>query len=63
MKFTRKAVLVFVSFSLTAAVVQAQGTTHVFPQIVDGVQSDRSVFTSRFWIASIGGFPASCNIL
>src|SRR5262245_31392528 len=48
---------------LTASVVHAQNasTTHVFPQIVDGV-SDGSVFTSRFVIASIGGFTATCNI-
>ena len=48
---------------LTASVVQAQNpsTTHVFPQIVDGV-SDGSAFSSRFVIASIGGFPATCNV-
>ena len=54
----------FILFFLTASVVHAQnaGTTHVFPQIVDGVWSDGSAFTSRFLIASIGGFPAACNI-
>jgi hypothetical protein len=54
----------FIVFFLTGSVVQAQNanTTHVFPQIVDGVGSDGSVFTSRLLIASIGGLPATCNI-
>jgi hypothetical protein len=49
---------------LTASVVQAQnpGTMHVFPQFVDGVSGDGSVFTSRFVIASIGGLPATCTV-
>src|SRR5262249_49331205 len=41
---------------------QNASTTHVFPQIVDGVLNDGSAFTSRFLIASIGGPPATCNI-
>lgn len=59
-----KAALLFISFFLAASTLHAQSenTTHVFPQIVDGVQSDGSVFTSRIWIGSIGGFPASCNL-
>src|SRR6266850_4144364 len=54
----------FILFFLTASFVHAQsaGTTHVFPQIVDGMWSDGSAYTSRFVIASIGGFPATCNI-
>src|SRR5262245_44640471 len=54
----------FIPFFLTASFVHAQSssTTHVFPQIVDGVSSDGSVFTSRFVIASIGGLPATCAI-
>src|SRR2546428_10722418 len=54
----------FILFFLTASVVHGQnaGTTHVFPQIVDGVWSDGSAFTSRFLIASIGGFSAACQI-
>ena len=49
---------------LYVPVVQAQNsaTTHVFPQIADGVWSDGSAITSRFVIASIGGFPATCSI-
>jgi hypothetical protein len=51
-------------FSLVPSLIQAQSaaTTHVFPQIVDGVWSDGSVATSRFLISSIGGPPATCNI-
>src|SRR5258705_13878839 len=59
-----KSTVFFLLFSLipTAALAQNPGTTHVFPQIVDGVFSDGTVFTSRFVVASIGGFPATCNI-
>jgi hypothetical protein len=50
-------------FSITSIVyAQSESTKHLFPQIVDGVQADGSVFTSRIWIASIGGFPASCSV-
>jgi hypothetical protein len=61
---TPKAALLFISFFLAASTLHAQGenASHVFPQIVDGLQNDGSVFTSRIWIASIGGFPASCNV-
>jgi hypothetical protein len=50
-------------FLLSGSVVQAQNasTTHVFPQFVDGVNGDGSIFTSRLVIASIGGFPAICS--
>jgi hypothetical protein len=59
-----KAVVFFNSFFSITSIVHAQSesTKHVFPQIVDGVQADGSVFTSRVWIASIGGFPASCSL-
>src|SRR5262245_45251439 len=59
-----RTMFLFILFFLTASVVHAQnaGTTHVFPQIVDGVFTDGAAFTSRFVIASIGGFPATCNI-
>jgi hypothetical protein len=59
-----KATPLLILFILIPSVVRAQnaGTTHVFPQIVDGVLSDGSAFTSRFVIASIGGLPATCNI-
>src|SRR5215475_12884663 len=50
-------------FSSTSLVhAQSDSTKHVFPQIVDGIQSDGSVFTSRIWIASIRGLPASCSL-
>src|SRR5215471_20767438 len=54
----------FIVFSLAPSLVHAQNavTTHVFPQVVDGVWSDGSSITSRFVIASIGGFPATCDI-
>jgi hypothetical protein len=54
----------FIVFFLAGSVVYAQNanTTHVFPQFVDGVTADGWVFTSRFVIASIGGFPATCNV-
>jgi hypothetical protein len=49
---------------LTASVLHAQnaGTTAVFPQVVDGVSIDGSVFTSQFRITSVAGFPAACSI-
>ena len=52
----------FMIFFLTASVIHAQTATHVFPQIVDGALNEGSVFTSRFLIASIGGFPGTCAI-
>jgi hypothetical protein len=64
MRTMLKAVVFFISFFSITSIVHAQSesTKHVFPQIVDGVQADGSVFTSRVWIASIGGFPASCSL-
>jgi hypothetical protein len=63
MKTTTRMTLVFICFFLVTPIVEAQqGTTHVFPQIADGVNSDGSVFTSRFWVSSIGGLPASCTV-
>jgi hypothetical protein len=60
----RQAALLFISLFMAAATLHAQteSTTHIFPQIVDGVQSDGSVFTSRIWIGSIGGLAPSCNV-
>jgi len=53
---------IFLFLTTSIAFAQTQSTKHVFPQIVDGVQSDGSVFTSRVWITSIGGLPASCSL-
>lgn len=50
---------------LTSSVAQAQnaGLTHVFPQVVDGVASDGSIYTSRFLIASSSlSSPATCEV-
>src|SRR5689334_21248995 len=41
---------------------QSSDTVHVFPQFADGRQPDGSTYTSRIWIASIGGLPAACTI-
>jgi hypothetical protein len=54
--------LIFLFMTTPILHAQSESTKHVFPQIVDGIQSDGSVFTSRIWIASIGGFPASCSL-
>lgn len=64
MKSKLSTTFLLILFFLTASFVHAQsaGTTHIFPQIADGVSSDGSAFTSRFVIASIGGFPATCDI-
>src|SRR5215470_4408749 len=64
MRTMSKAAFFLILFFLTTSIVHAQSesTTHVFPQIVDGVQLDGSVFTSRIWIGRIGGFPASCSV-
>ena len=64
MRTMSKAAFFLILLFLTTSIVHAQSesTTHVFPQIVDGVQLDGSVFTSRIWIGRIGGFPASCSV-
>ncbi len=38
------------------------GLTHIFPQVVDGVGSDGTVYASRFLIASYGESSATCQI-
>jgi hypothetical protein len=58
----RTTFLILLLFNASIIHAQNAATTHVFPQIVDGVSSDGFAFTSRFVIASIGGFPATCNI-
>jgi hypothetical protein len=63
MRIILKAAFLSTSLVLPPSIVHAQSDTkHVFPQIVDGVEADGSVFTSRIWIASFGGFPASCTV-
>lgn len=63
MTSTLKATFLLAIISLTASVAQAQsaGMTHIFPQVVDGVGSDGTVFTSRFLISGIGG-SSTCQI-
>jgi hypothetical protein len=64
MPSTLKATLLLSIISFTASVARAQnaGLTHIFPQVVDGVGSDGTVYTSRFLIASSGESPANCRI-
>jgi hypothetical protein len=64
MTITLKAALLLAIISLTASFAQAQnaGLTHIFPQVVDGVGSDGTVYTSRFLMASNGGSSATCQI-
>src|SRR6185295_11985684 len=64
MTSTLKATFLLAIISLTASVAQAQnpGLTHIFPQVVDGVGSDGTVYTSRFLIASSGGSSATCQV-
>jgi hypothetical protein len=64
MRSTLKATLLIVIISLSSSVAQAQnaGLTHIFPQVVDGVSSDGTVYTSRFVIATSGGSPATCQV-
>ena len=59
---TLKATFLLAIISLTASIAQAQnvGLTHIFPQVVDGVGSDGTLYTSRFLIAS--GSSATCQI-
>src|SRR5262245_54262228 len=63
MTSTLKATFLFAIISVTASFAQAQSAslTHIFPQVVDGVGSDGTVYTSRFLIAS-GGSSATCQI-
>src|SRR5262245_410032 len=58
-----KATFLFAIISLTASVAQAQtaSLTHIFPQVVDGVGSDGTVYTSRFLMASSGASLATCQ--
>src|SRR5262245_60557856 len=64
MASTLKATFLVAIISLTASVAQAQnaGMTHIFPQVVDGVGSDGTVYTSRLLIASSGGSPPTCQV-
>src|SRR5437867_3769036 len=64
MTSTLKATFLLAIISLAASVAQAQtaGLTHIFPQVVDGVGSDGTVYTSRFVIANTGGSPATCQL-
>src|SRR5690349_1499935 len=63
MTSTLKATLLLAIISLTASLAQAQNAslTHIFPQVVDGVGSDGTIYTSRFLIAS-GGSSSTCQI-
>jgi hypothetical protein len=64
MTSTLKATFLFAIISFTVSIAQAQNAalTHVFPQVVDGVVSDGSVFTSRLMIANSGVSPATCQV-
>jgi hypothetical protein len=64
MASTLKATFLLAIIFLTASAAQAQsaGVTYIFPQVVDGVGSDGTVWTSRFLIASSGGSPATCEV-
>src|SRR5262245_57009132 len=64
MTSTLNATFLLVIISATASFAQAQtaSLTHVFPQVVDGVGSDGTVYTSRFLIAGGGGSSATCQI-
>ena len=61
---TLKTTLLVAIISLTASIAHAQSAslTHVFPQVVDGVGSDGTVYTSRFLIVSSGGPDATCQV-
>ena len=64
MTLTLKATFLLAIIFLTASFAQAQNAsmTHIFPQIVDGVASDGSIYTSRFLIANNGGSSGTCKI-
>ena len=65
MTSTLKATLLLAIISLTASLAQAQNAslTHIFPQVVDGVGSDGTIYTSRFLIASSSlSSPATCEV-
>src|SRR5262249_5354654 len=59
-----KTIFLLAIISLTASFAQAQSAslTHMFPQVVDGVASDGSVYTSRFLIANTGGSSGVCRM-
>jgi len=63
MTLTLKATLLLTIIFLTASFVQAQNAdlTHIFPQVVDGVGNDGTVYTSQFLITSFGG-SATCQV-
>jgi len=64
MTSTLKATLLLAIIFLTASFAQAQtaSVTHIFPQVVDGVWSDGTVWTSRFLIASSTGSLVTCQV-
>src|SRR5215831_5314732 len=64
MTSTLKAIFLLAILSLTASVAQAQNAslTHIFPQVVDGMGPDRTIYTSRFLITSNGATPATCQV-
>ena len=64
MTSTLKLISLFAIISFTVSIAQAQNAalTHVFPQVVDGVVSDGSVYTSRLMIANSGESPATCQV-
>jgi hypothetical protein len=64
MTLTLKVIFLFAIIFLTVSAAQAQNAalTHVFPQVVDGVVSDGSVYTSRLVIANSGESPATCQV-
>src|SRR5215813_1256097 len=64
MKSTLKVTFLLAIISITASFAQAQtaGLTHIFPQVMDGVGSDGTVYTSRFVIASSSGSPVTCQV-
>ena len=64
MTSTLKTTLLLAIIFLTASFAQAQNAslTHIFPQVVDGVWSDGTVWTSRFLIASSTGSPVTCQV-
>jgi hypothetical protein len=53
--------LLFIVNAATANAQTAQAT-HVFPQIVDGRQTDGAAYISQLWIANVGGFVTTCTL-
>jgi len=56
--------VVICSFFALSVSAQAQitSTSHIFPQVADGVQGDGTIYNSFLYVTNLGGASASCTL-